>query len=159
MVASKAEDNLDINQILLLREMQYLERQDIFLDIRIATDGVRLPEGYLHREQPVAASETSRCDYTLNDVTVYVNGKYYAISNSYGIGFDFLLIGMEITFEYEGFDFAVSLIEPPEKEDQDNNPTERNPDLLNDNTLIIQGLPMEGAKIFAYTDDLDILIK
>lgn len=139
--------------------MQYLERQDIFLDIRIATDGVRLPEGYLHREQPVAASETSRCDYTLNDVTVYVNGKYYAISNSYGIGFDFLLIGMEITFEYEGFDFAVSLIEPPEKEDQDNNPTERNPDLLNDNTLIIQGLPMEGAKIFAYTDDLDILIK
>jgi hypothetical protein len=107
---------------------------------------VILPAGYIHRGAVLSEQTlTSYDEYSLYGTKVKINGNYVKESDSFGCHFDFLIKGMILEFEYEGFVF---------EESRDNN---NNIMVKGNNQFEILGLHAEGAKIIAETQDLDII--
>jgi len=158
VVVTNKENSINLNEDILVHEINK-NREDIFFDIRIASEGIRLPEGYLNREVPVpAGTVTSKSEHALIGVKVYVNEQYIMDSDSFGIGFDFLTKGATLSLEYEGFTFGIGigLEELNDSEDEISWIIEP---AIDGKTFIINALPNIGSKIFAYTDNTEILIE
>jgi hypothetical protein len=147
VVAADADSEINLQQVVLVRDPgEDGGRADMSIDIRIGTDDVILPAGYIHRGAAFSEQTlTSNDEYSLYGAKVKINGNYVTESDSFGCHFDFLIKGMILEFEYEGFVF---------EESRDNN---NNIMVKGNNRFEILGLHAEGAKIIAETQDLDII--
>jgi hypothetical protein len=156
VVDNKENNGNNLEKILMHPlENENEKREEIFFDLRIGTPGVKLPQGYLHRGEPVTDTVTqSERDYALAGAKVYINDceEPAVISDDWGISLDYIVAGTRLRIEYSGFTFGISAREPEEGETRVVEPAQ------DGHTFTINALPGVGYKIFADTDDLDVLL-